>query len=137
MSATADPNVIARALDWLKARMSRNNELAQMSNADLQFLASDIGISSTDLRQVVLQTSDHSDLMDRMIRARGLDPAEVRRALNGSRHMEITCALCLESGICRRELEGGTAGANSHEFCANAQSMDDMLEILVHRPPSE
>ena len=128
MSAS-EPNLLARALDWIKARAVRDNELSLLSRADLQLLASDIGVTEADLRDVVPTIGDHSDLMDQMMRARGLDPAAVRNAFRGVvRDMEVTCARCRDSGSCRLELEAGTAGAHSHEFCPNAGVMDELLQ---------
>ena len=67
-------------------------------------------------------------LMDKMMRARNLDPEAVRRAFRGVvRDMEVTCARCRDSGTCRLELEAGTAGTHSHDFCGNAGTMDDLL----------
>ena len=129
MSASAERNLFARALDWIKARVARNDELALMSRADLQLLASDIGVTEADLRDIAPRIGDHSDLMDQMMRARGLDPTAARRAFGGVvRDMEVTCARCWDSGVCRQELEAGTAGAHSHEFCANAGVINDLLQ---------
>src|SRR5271165_7153512 len=110
MSATTDQTLLARAIDWIKTRASRDNELAAMSSMDLRYLAADLGISEADVREVVPKVTDHSELMDKMMRARGLDPAAVRRAFSALvRDMEVTCARCRDSRICRRELESGTA----------------------------
>jgi hypothetical protein len=128
MTASAEPSLLARTLDWIKARISRDNELAAMSRSDLQFLATDIGLTEADLRDVVQQISDHSELMDRMLNARGLNPRDVRLAFRGViREMEVTCVRCRDVGICRMELEAGTAGRHSHEFCPNAGLMDELL----------
>ncbi|HET6605554.1 MAG TPA: DUF6455 family protein [Rhodopila sp.] len=130
MSAFADPNLFARAFDWLRARMIRDNELATMSRTDLQRLASDIGATEADLLEAVPQIGDHSALMDQMMYARGLDPVAVRRAFgNVVRDMERTCARCREAGTCFRELEAGTADAHCHAFCANADAIDDLLDV--------
>jgi hypothetical protein len=130
MSALADPNLFARAFDWLRARMIRDDELATMSRTDLQRLAGDIGVTDADLREVVPQIGDHSALMDRMMYARRLDPVAVRRAFgNVVRDMEMTCARCREAGTCFRELEAGTADAHCYAFCANADAIDDLLDV--------
>jgi hypothetical protein len=129
MFASADPNLLARAFDWLKSHMIGDNELSSMSSSDLQFLAADIGVTVTDLREVVHHVRDHSDLMDKMMLAHGLDPEWVRRAFVGVRDMERTCARCRDSGTCFRELKAGTAGARYHVFCANADAIDELLEI--------
>ena len=47
---TSEPNVLTRAMDWIKARASRDNELAAMSRMDLQYLAADLGITEADVR---------------------------------------------------------------------------------------
>lgn len=128
MTASTEPTLFCRTLDWIKARATRDNELATMSRDDFQILAADIGVSESDLRDVVPKIGDHSDLMDKMMRARNLDPEAVRRAFRGVvRDMEVTCARCRSSGTCRLELEAGSAGARSHEFCGNAEVMDDLL----------
>ena len=88
MPASADHSLLSKAFDWLKARMSRDNEFALMSPADMHALATDIGISHNELQQVVHQAGDHSDLMEQMIRARGSRPGgraprPQRRPLHG------------------------------------------------------
>jgi uncharacterized protein YjiS (DUF1127 family) len=127
MSAPTDPNLLSRAFDWMKTRTSRDNELAAMSHMDLQYLAADLGITEADVRDVVPRVTDHSDLMNKMMRARGLDPDAVRRSFSAVvRDMEVTCARCRDSRICRRELESGTAAMYCHDFCANAAAMDEL-----------
>jgi hypothetical protein len=128
MPATADSTRLARAFDWIKARMTLDTELAAMSRADLRLLANDIGVAEADLRDIVPRVRDHSDQMDKMMRARGLDPAAVRAAFSGvARDMEVTCARCRDAATCQRELDAGTARVFSHDFCPNAGTIDDLL----------
>src|SRR5215207_4314063 len=118
MSVSGEPNLLARVFDWIKLRVSRESELANMSYQDMQFLASDIGVSVADLRAIGPMITDHDELMKKMMLARGLDPDAVRRAFGGvMRDMEVTCARCREVGVCQRELKASTAAANCHEFC--------------------
>jgi hypothetical protein len=125
MSASTDSSLLSRAFDWIKTRASRDNEIAAMSRADLHYLAADLGITEADLRDVVPKVTDHSELMDKMMRSRGLDPDAVRRSFSAIvRDMEVTCARCRDSRVCRRELEAGTAATYCHDFCANAEAMD-------------
>jgi uncharacterized protein YjiS (DUF1127 family) len=127
MPTSSDSNLLSRVCDWIKARASRDNELAAMSRMDLQYLAADLGITEADVREVVPRVTGHGDLMDKMMRARGLDPAAVRRAFSAvARDMELTCARCRDSRICRRELESGTAALYCHDFCANAVTLDTL-----------
>ncbi|HEY0182915.1 MAG TPA: DUF6455 family protein [Rhodopila sp.] len=129
MSAFADPNLFLRALDWMRARAIRGNGLRSMSDADLQLLAADVGASESDLREMAAQIGGHSELTDQMMRARGLDPAAVRRAsAEAVRDLEATCARCRDSGRCYRELAAGSAGARYHVFCPNAGTLDDLVQ---------
>ena len=129
MTAVTDANLLSKAFDWIKARASRDNELAAMSRMDLHYLAADLGITEADLRDVAPRITDHSELMDRMMRARGLDPSAVRRSFAALVHdMELTCTRCREARVCRRELDAGTAEMYCHDFCANAEAMDEMRQ---------
>jgi len=121
----AEPSLLARAFDWIKARALRDNELGAMSRDDMHFLAADLGITEADLMDIAPRVTDHSDLMDRMMRIRGLDPDTVRHHFSALvRDMELTCARCSDVRQCRRELAAGTAAAHFHEFCPNAETMD-------------
>ena len=129
MSTHMEPSLLAKALDWIKARASRDNEIAAMSHMDLHYLANDLGVAETDLREIVPEVADHSELLDRMMRARGLDPAVVRRRFRAcARDMEITCARFRDSRVCRRELDSGTGALYCHDFCANATAMDGLRQ---------
>nr|WP_294519424.1 hypothetical protein [uncultured Rhodopila sp.] len=134
MPASGEANLLSRVFDWVKARVSPDSELSALSYQDLQFLASDIGVSVADLRAIGPMITDHDEQLTRMIVARGLEPDAVRRAFGGvMRDMEVTCARCRHVGVCQRELKHNTAAAHCHEFCGNAGVMDELLEI---KPPS-
>jgi len=129
MHATTDAGLLAKALDWIKGRAARRNELASMTREDLRYLASDLGVAESDLRDIVPHVADNSVLMDKMMRARGLDPEFVRHAFAAlAREMEVTCTRCRDASVCRRELESGTAALYCHDFCPNAEAMDDLRQ---------
>lgn len=128
MSVSADTNLVAKAFDWIKARVIRDNELATLSHADLLTLADDIGVTEADLRFVVPDIGDHSELMDQMMIARGLDPDAVRATLGPLMHdMAITCARCGDVRRCRAELKAGTAAETCPDYCGNAALMSELL----------
>lgn len=130
MSSQSLQGLLGRTLDWIKARAIRDNELAAMSRDDLGYLASDLGLSEADLRGVIPIVADHSELMDQMMRARGLDPDTVRRSFTTLvRSMEVACTHCADVRTCRRELAANTAAAHCHEFCVNAEEMDELLAV--------
>lgn len=125
MTHTRD--ILNQAFDWIKARVQRDAELAMLSTADMHAIASDIGISDWDFRTLAPKIADHSELMDRMMLARGIDPKVVRSAFSALvRDMERACALCETPSLCRRRLMNGTAAETAHEFCPNADAMDQL-----------
>ncbi|MGE0418844.1 MAG: DUF6455 family protein [Acetobacteraceae bacterium] len=124
-----DHGLVARALDWLFARGGAAGTPLHMSDADLRYMANDLGISVADLMDVVPRAPDNTVLMDRMMRARGLDPAAIRRMPAALvRDLEMTCTRCGDTGRCRRDLDAGTAAANCHAYCGNAVTFDAILE---------
>ena len=130
MSVSGESSLLSRVFDWIKAHLAQDSELANMSYQDLQFLASDIGVSVADLRAIGPKITDHDDLIRKMMLAHGLDPDVVRRAFSGvMRDMEVTCARCRDVKTCQRELAASTAAEHCHEFCPNASVMDELLAI--------
>lgn len=133
-AAHEEPGLLARALDWLRAYNARQQELGRLSHDDLEIMASDLGMSPSDLCDVLPRGSDNTLLMDGMLQARGLDPDEVRRSLTPLlRDLELACTRCAATGRCRRELQAGTAAQHAHEFCPNADTIDDLLEDTAGR----
>jgi hypothetical protein len=128
MPKPAEVSIFARALDWLKARLERNEELDTLTGADIDFLAADIGISPAQFRDIAPMVIDHGWQMEEMMRARGLDPNRVRLILGPLfRDMEVLCTQCHSAGRCQRELKHGTAAANMHTFCVNAATIDSLV----------
>lgn len=124
----ADLHLISRILDWIKPRLAGSHELATLSRADLDFLASDIGLTEADLRHLVPKQGDHSELMDQMMLARGLNPDVVRRLAGTlNRDMDIACARCDAVAGCRMALRTGTAAQGAGAFCPNHAIMSDLL----------
>jgi hypothetical protein len=120
--------LLGRLLDWLKTRVHRDDDLYALGRDDLTMMASDLGITETDLRMLLPKAADNSLLMERMMVARGLDPDRVRRTSAGlMRELELACARCGAVSRCRRDLDQGTAARHSHEYCLNAETFDELL----------
>lgn len=129
MSAAAtDQGLLGRFCDWVKARYQRGDDLYALSRDDLALMASDLGITENDLRDVLPKAADNSLLMDQMMVARGLDPDRIRHMWGGlARDLEMTCCRCESVSRCRSELSLGLASRNCHEFCGNAETFDELL----------
>ncbi len=129
MSASNDDQgLLGRLFDWVKARVHRDDDLYALTRGDLAMMASDLGISESDLRDVLPKAADNSLLMDEMMIARGLDPDRVRRSCGGlARDLELTCVRCGSVARCRSDLAQGVAAERCHEYCGNAEVFDELL----------
>lgn len=127
--AHEEHGLLARALDWIKTRSEWQQELGRLTRGDLVLMAADLGLPEADLRSMLPRAADNTVLMDGMLQARGLDPAQVRQHFAAlMRELELACSRCHATGRCQRELQAGTAVARCHEFCLNADTMDELLE---------
>jgi hypothetical protein len=147
---TSDRNgLLGRVFDWIQAHTAHDDNLENLTKADLQYLAADLGLTEAELVKVLPlsdynpttlpsappgapmlpRTADNALLLDRMMQARGLDPDKVRRSFAASlREMELVCAHCRATALCRHDLLIGSASEHCHEYCGNAES----LERLPH-----
>jgi Family of unknown function (DUF6455) len=127
--ALANPGLIGRMLDWVRAHAGPGTDLAAFSREDLRNMADDLAIASGDMLAMSWSARDNTVLMERMMRARGLDPERMRHSfVMLLRDVERVCTQCKATGRCRRELDGGTAAAHCHDYCLNAATFDDLIE---------
>ena len=128
----AQQGLIGKVANWITERARASAELALLSRGDISRMAHDIGVTEADLRDVLPRGADNTVLMEAMMRARGLDPAEVAH-LSGTvmRDLELTCTHCGAVRRCRREIAAGTAAEHCDEFCGNAYTLDVLLEGSV------
>ncbi|HUN42773.1 MAG TPA: DUF6455 family protein [Acetobacteraceae bacterium] len=130
--ALANPGLLGRVLDWLRARCSDADELAGWSRDDLRNLADDLALSEYDLAALSGAIADNNVLMERMMRARGFEPELLRNSFAALvRDMERVCSRCKSTGRCRRELDAGCGPRHAHEYCPNAGTFDDLVEYAT------
>ena len=112
--------------DWLKHRRELK-EMREMDAASFDQIASDLRISSADLEQLVRQGPHAADELPKMLRALGIDQADLARTETlVLRDMERVCSVCNHKRRCDYELAAGTAGANYKEYCGNASTIDGL-----------
>ena len=86
--------------DWLKHRRELK-EMREMDAASFDQIASDLRISSADLEQLVRQGPHAADELPKMLRALGIDQAELARTETlVLRDMERVCSLCNQKRRC-------------------------------------
>ena len=101
------------------------NELAACSPNELKRIASDVGLSGGDLRQLCLGEYGPSELLPQRLRLLGIDPEFVRHAEQaGFRDLARVCASCRASRRCARDLARGDVQAGMDGYCLNGPTID-------------
>ena len=122
--------------DWLKHRRELK-EMREMDAASFDQIASDLRISSADLEQLVRQGPHAADELPKMLRALGIDQADLARTeTHVLRDMERVCSVCNHKRRCGHELAAGTAVAHYEEYCGNASTIDGLGANPQGRQPS-
>jgi hypothetical protein len=113
----------------VQAQVVPGTDLATLTPEDLRHIAGDLALAESALLSLSIGARDNTVLMDRMMRARGLDPEEMRHAFSmAMRDVERVCSQCGNTGRCGRDLDAGTAAAHCHAYCQNAATFDDLVE---------
>ena len=126
--ALCNPGLLGRVLDCLRAYAAPGTDLASLTREDLRHIAGDLALAESALLSLSAGGRDNTVLMERMMRARGLDPDEMQAFSMTLRDMERVCSQCGNTGRCGRDLDAGTAAAHCHAYCPNAATFDDLVE---------
>lgn len=120
--------VIGMFADWLHHRRDINNT-CNCGTEEFQHIAHDLGVSATDLHELVRSGPHSADELPKMMAALKLDLEDIRRIEPlVVRDMERVCGLCSHKHRCDHELAAGTAAANHREFCNNAETLDSLIQ---------
>ena len=121
------PGLLGRVLGWMRAHVNTTNDLSMSSREELRQIASDLALTELDL-VTLAAGADNTLLIDRMMRAHGIDPEQMRYGFATLlRDMSRVCTQCVRTGRCRRELDAGTAAMHCREYCPNAATLADMV----------
>jgi hypothetical protein len=125
-------NVIAPLAAWWRRRalVQQNlQDLSAFSPAEMDRIAQDVGLSSTELCTLAEHSPDEAALLDRRLAAEGLDPAELaRRAPADLRDMERCCTLCESKGRCSYDLAGDPDDPVWRRYCPNSATIRELAQ---------
>lgn len=100
-------------------------EIDRMDPAVASEIAAEAGLSISDLRDVISHGAGAKRLMQKMMKAYGIDMREVSEEAPALlRDVSVLCSRCQAKGRCEEELEAGTARENAHLFCPNAETFE-------------
>jgi len=129
--ATID-GVFGAIADWVRrfrSHAGNDDTFGQCSPDEVKRIATDIGMSTAELRAIAHKAPGSADLLQKMLVALGVDPdALAKRDPAVMRDLQRLCISCSHKRLCQHELAAGKAAAHFHEFCPNAFTLDALLK---------
>ena len=120
--------VIGMFADWLHHRREIT-DVCGCGTEEFRHIAHDLGVSASDLNELVRSGPHSADELPKMMAVLNLDIADIRRIEPlVVRDLERVCGLCGHKSRCHHELAAGTAAANHREFCNNAETLDSLTK---------
>jgi uncharacterized protein YjiS (DUF1127 family) len=112
---------LQRLVERLRHRWRQHGELAALDGAELERLATDLGLAPRDIRHLANLGPDSAELLYRRLAALGITRADVERVAPGlARDLEHTCACCDQKSACQNDLNSRRDATDWHEYCPNA-----------------
>lgn len=103
-------------------------ELAQCSPEDVAAIAQELGINANELPDLASKGPSAADPLKKMLRALHVDPNKLLQIDSQiAQDLRRMCITCSNKTRCARELAGGTAAENYHEYCPNAVTLDALF----------
>jgi hypothetical protein len=123
-------NVIAPLAAWWRRRsMAHENleSLSAFSPAEMDRIAQDVGLSSSELWTLAAHSPDEAELLQRRLAAVGLDPKELAQsATTDLRDMERLCTLCGSKVRCSHDLAAAPRDPAWRKYCPNEATITQL-----------
>lgn len=121
--------VLGSIANWVsRYRDTHANELGQCSPDEVREIASDLGVSASQLTELARKGPHAADLLKKMLVALKVDPELL--AKNDPlvmRDLQWLCVHCGEKKRCGHEISDGTAATHFQEFCPNAMTLEALF----------
>jgi hypothetical protein len=121
--------VLPIAAWWRKHAETSENaaELGGLGCDELARVASDVGVSASDLCALSQHCSDAAELLERRIAALDMDPKVLARDAGAQlRDMERLCTMCESKGRCARDLAADPDDEIWRKYCPNQEALIDL-----------
>lgn len=111
--------------EWIRTWRSNRArvELDDLQEGDLTRIASDIGVSPTELRTLAAMGTDSADLLPRRLASLGLGQAEASPGV--LRDMERVCTFCGSKRRCAHDLD--LTSPPWPAYCPNAETLGELV----------
>jgi hypothetical protein len=122
---TEHNSLFARVAAWWGGLRRRRIDLRQLENSgEIESIAADAGLSTSELRRLVGGGSDAAELKRRMA-ALGIDPERFfRNEPAVARDLQRACSLCTSKRRCRHDLTARPGDPRWQEYCPNSHTLN-------------
>ena len=114
--------VIGKKLKAFWGRWSAIDELADCDPSEVARIATDLGVSATELRFLAASDKTAADLLRRRLQDLRIDPNSIDPAV--MRDLQLHCAQCKSKKLCAHELEDKPSEAVWPKYCPNEQTIE-------------
>jgi hypothetical protein len=113
-----------QALTRWWSEWSAGNPLGDCDNGDVERMASDIGVSTAEFRELATYGANSADLLLDRMTALDLDRNEVSAMVPASlQDMKRVCSLCKQHRRCARDLSRNAADPVWKDYCPNVATL--------------
>lgn len=121
------PSTMSRVLDWWIAtrdRWARMAELHALPPEELQRVASDFGVSTSELLEASGRSDRTQGLLEKRLAALNLDPEEIwKLSPMLLRDLQRTCSSCSERQRCTDDMELSALAPGWESYCPNSGTL--------------
>ncbi len=110
--------------NWLRRR-ARLFEFDRADPAELQRIARDLNVSTSELRELVGHNENSADLLRRRLQNLDVNPAAIEPAV--MHDLQRSCSQCGLKVLCEHELEDRPIAASWPRYCPNEQTIDALV----------
>lgn len=131
--------VLSAIAEWVgkyRNALHHGDDLAQCSPDEVRQIANDLGVSASQLVDLVNKGPNAAAELKKMLVALKVDPAVIAKTdMLVMRDLQWLCVNCGEKKRCRHEIAKGTAAANYQEFCPNAMTLEALFDQKAPAAP--
>ncbi len=124
-------HVLGKVQDWWQhARDSwrRIHELDLLSDAEVERLAKEVGMTSAEFRQIAAQPNGSELLLDQRLASLHLDPEHIRWLSSALlRDLQRTCARCADKKRCAADFAESENPVGWESYCPNAGTLRTLM----------
>lgn len=120
-------SILDQVLDWwlsTRDRWARMAELQMLPPGELERVASDFGVSSTELLSAASRPDGDHQLLDLRLAALGLEPSQIEKLSPLLlRDLRRTCASCPEQQQCKDDMALSPLAPGWESYCPNSGTL--------------